>query len=718
MFFKKGSAYWIGRDGAGTGRLFLIGSRRTIGNSMALLLVCLLLLLPPLQAAHRPLVPRPQQIQYGDGRLPLKGISISLSPDSAAEDRFAAGELASALAEFTGENVPLVTGKSNARNIVFERTGAVDPLPGPDDAPGPDSREAYSLHVSSGGTDVRARSSAGLFYAVETIRQLLEEGGGEQFLPEVEIHDWPALAYRGFMMDTSHGPLPTEDEIKRQISFLARWKANQYYFYSEANIELRGYPLINLGARYTESQIRRIIEYARERHVDVVPCVELYGHLHDLFRVERYADLSAFPHGGEINPANPRLQALLHDWVEQLAALFPSPWFHVGMDEPWELEKAGSQAAGGVEPGKLYIDQLKKITALVRQFGKRPMFWADVNSGARIFARYPELFSQLPKDVIAVPWHYHVQPDYSGFVAPFAREKVAEVFAPGIWCWDEITPDFFRTFENIDGFLADARKYGTMGMINTGWTDASQVLYRTALPGMAYGAAAAWQQEPMNRAQFFDEYAAAFYSPRVAAEVGPALESLAKAQQLAETILGPETIFRLWDDPLTQARLERLTAHREALRNVRLLAEDAEEHLVRALALHEDAYSIPSLLISARMLDYAAMKYIYSLEMASYFKTLGEHPSRADVQFYIGWESSSRNHSRIMDLMDEITDLRGNYRSAWLAEYTDHRLGSVMGRWNAEYEYWRRLQTRMWDLQHGFKDGDTMPPLEELRPRM
>src|SRR5882762_3522856 len=119
------------------------------------------------------------------------------------------------------------------------------------------------------------------------------------------------------------------------------------------------------------------------------------------------------------------------------------------------------------------------------------MFWADVNSGARIFARYPELFAQLPKDVIAVPWHYHVQTDYSGFVVPFAREKVPEVFAPGIWCWDEITPDFIRTFENIDGFLADARKYGTMGMINTGWTDASQVLYRSALP--------AWHTEPPQR---------------------------------------------------------------------------------------------------------------------------------------------------------------------------------------------------------------------------
>jgi len=692
---------------------------RTLGNSGVQLLPCLLALSAvPSLAAHKPLVPRPRQIKYGNGRLALKGITISFGSSAAPEDRFAADELASALAEITAESVPVVSSGTAAHGIVSHRSGAVDALPGPDDRTGTDSRESYTLIISNNGAEIRARSSAGVYYAVQTIRQLVEEGAGGSFLPEVVIHDWPALAYRGFMMDTSHGPLPTEDEIKRQINFLARWKANQYYLYSEANIELRGYSLINPGARYTKSQIQRIIDYARERHVDIVPCLELYGHLHDVFRTERYADLAALPHGGEINPRNRQVQSMLQDWVEQLTALFPSPWFHVGMDEPWELEKADSKAAGGVEPETLYIEQLKNITALVREFGKRPMFWADVNSGARIFSRYPELFSQLPKDIIAVPWHYHVLPDYSDFVAPFAKVKVPEVFAPGIWCWDEITPDFIRTFENIDTFLADARKYGTLGMMNTGWADASQVLYRTALPGMAYGAAAAWQTEPMNRARFFTDYAASFYSPPVAAEVAPALEGLAKAQQLIEEILGAETIFRLWDDPLTPERLAHLATQREALRNTRLLAEDAEEHLSRALGLKEDVYSIPSLVVGARMLDYAGMKYIYALEMASYFNTLGSHPSHADVEFYLGRESSARNHGRIMDLMDGVLDLREAYRSAWLSEYTDHRLGSVMARWNAEHEYWRRLQTHLWDVLHGFKDGDTLPTLEELRPHM
>jgi hypothetical protein len=70
-----------------------------------------------------------------------------------------------------------------------------------------------------------------------------------------------------------------------------------------------------------------------------------------------------------------------------------------------------------------------------------------------------------------------------------------------------------------------------------------------------------------------------------------------------------------------------------------------------------------------------------------------------------------------MDLMDEIADLRPVHRSLWLSEYADHRLNSVLGRWDAEYEYWRRLQTRLWKVLRDYKEGDTLPRLEELRPR-
>jgi N-acetyl-beta-hexosaminidase len=117
-------------------------------------------------------------------------------------------------------------------------------LPRDGDKPGPDSRESYRIRITPAGGEVRSPSSAGLFYAVQTLIQLVEGQGPGAALPEVDIEDWPSLAYRGVMVDFSHGPLLTEEEIKRQIDFLARWKGNQYYFYSELSIELQGYPLV------------------------------------------------------------------------------------------------------------------------------------------------------------------------------------------------------------------------------------------------------------------------------------------------------------------------------------------------------------------------------------------------------------------------------------------------------------------------------------------
>ncbi len=166
---------------------------------------------------------------------------------------------------------------------------------------------------------------------------MVEGMGGLAVLPGAEIRDWPALAYRGFMMDLGHGQLLRVPEIERQIDHLARFKANQYYFYSEATIELDGYSLVNPNGRYTREEIRHIIDYGRQRHVDVVPCLELYGHLHDLFRVEQFSDLSLPRYGGEFDPRNPRVLQVLDDWVEQTAKLFPSPWYHAGFDEPWAL---------------------------------------------------------------------------------------------------------------------------------------------------------------------------------------------------------------------------------------------------------------------------------------------------------------------------------------------------------------------------------------------
>src|SRR6266545_335600 len=132
-----------------------------------------------LAAGHQTLLPQPQRVEYGQGRLALPGLSVAVAGTPAPEDSFAARTLSDGLAR-RGAGAPSGSG---ARTISLIRGGAVDPLPLDNEKPGPDSRESYHLRITPEGGEVRARSSAGLFYAVQTLLQLVEGRGKDAALP-------------------------------------------------------------------------------------------------------------------------------------------------------------------------------------------------------------------------------------------------------------------------------------------------------------------------------------------------------------------------------------------------------------------------------------------------------------------------------------------------------------------------------------------------------
>jgi hexosaminidase len=673
-------------------------------------LVIVLCLAGPISAiaAHNPLLPRPQQINYGAGHLAVRGLAIEFASPPGPEDRFAADQLAMWLGSRAGAEIPIRKNKDSGPAIVLVRTGAMDPLPVPGDRPGPDSREAYELKVTPDGVTVRARSSAGIFYGAETLRQLIEGEGEQAVLPEVDIHDWPGLAYRGTMVDMSHGPLPTVQEVERQLDFLARWKANQYYFYSEDSIELKGYPLLNPQGRFTQGQVRGIIEYARQRHIDVVPCLELYGHQHDLFRVERYSGLSDLPHGTEFDPRNPQVMKLLAEWINQLADLFPSPLVHIGFDETFQIQIAVKEGGTGATPTKLFVDQLNNVARLFEKRGKHVMAWAD------IMVKYPEILPQLPPGIIAVPWHYRAQPDpeYKQWLAPLVAGGVPHIVATGVTSWNQIAPDYDTTFDNIDTFLAAGRKSRALGLMDTVWTDDGQMLMRMSWPGIAYGAAAPWQSAAMDRETFFSDYAGLMYTAAIASDVAAALDDLRKAESTLQKVLGGSTMIALWRDPFDHRILKKCTKGESELRQARLLAEDAQERLAQAISLGGDRTTLESLLIGSRLLEYAGQKFQTAPELEDLWQKLGPTRPRDEV-WWNEWESMTtyQDHSRLVDLMDAITELRAEYRLGWLEEYTPYRLASAVGRWNAEYEYWRRMQSRLLTFSDSSREGDKLPPL-------
>ena len=657
-------------------------------------------------SAHRRLMPAPQEVRYGTGSLPLRGLAISIQGASSPEDRFAADELAAWLSEASGRPMEVVADVPRAGGLLFRRTGAADPLPVPDEAAGPGSREAYEIRIAPAGATITARSSAGLYWAAQTLRQMVEGRGAEAALPEAEIRDWPSLPYRGTMMDLSHAQLPTVAEIKRQIDFLARWKANHYVFYSEASIELEGFPTLMSEARYTQDEVREVVAYARRRHIDVVPNLELYGHLHDLFRLERYADLAVLPHGGEFNRENPRIKPLLEDWIGQLARLFPGPFFHIGFDETWLLGREAARLK--TEPGDLYLGHLADVAAIVARHGKRPLAYADM------IQKYPALAARLPQNLTAVAWHYFALtgPEYDTLLTPLSSNGVALIVQSAVINWHWLVTDYDRSFRNIDALLPAARRHGAVGFYQSAWTDDTQTLTRPGRPAWAYAAAAAWQTKPVERARFFADYAAVLGPPAAADSVARAFEALALAEARLQEATRDETIRAFFDDPFTPARLERSALRSRELGETRLAADEALGHIVTALKAGGDSDMLGPLEACARMIDFAALKYIYAREIAGFWAQLGPRPDPREASNLIHNEVSFKYHTRTSDMLDALSTIRDRFREAWLMEFTPFRLNIALAKFDAELTSWWKLQRRLQELVDDLSEG--LPALETL----
>jgi hypothetical protein len=328
------------------------------------------------------------------------------------------------------------------------------------------------------------------------------------------------------------------------------------------------------------------------------------------------------------------------------------------------------------------------------------------------------LVRELPGGVIAAPWIYEARTNYDSFVQPLAEAGVPTVVTPGVWNWNEIFPDYHRSFININGLTAAGKKFKTLGMLNTGWTDSAQTIYRQSLPGLALGAVAGWQSEPVDSTSFFGDYAAQMYPAAVAAEVAPALEELSTVEEMFEKLLSNTTQHAFWGDPLEPSRLARLEKNQAELRRARLLAESAQERLDRARRLAPGDPTLNSLLLAARLFDYLGMKSLYAVEWAGYFRELKTNPDPKLVTLYIGIQMNAQDHGMLADLREAISGLKEPYRAAWLEEATPYRLPSALMRFDAEWLYWRDVQQGVVDhVLHAWSKGEPFPSIAVIRPK-
>jgi len=260
--------------------------------------------------------------------------------------------------------------------------------------------EAYEMEVTSDYIAINANTEQGLFYAIQTLRQMMpiEIESGKQitnpiYIASGKISDFPRFGYRGAMLDVSRHFFDV-DVVKKYIDYITSYKMNRLHLHLSDDqgwrIEIKSWPKLTKvggltqvgggkGGFFTQDDYKNIVSYAQSKFVTIVPEIDMPGHTN--------AALVAYP---ELNcnkkdpspkaytgmavgfstlcTRNPEVYTFLDDVIKELATMTPGEYIHIGGDESHVTEKDD------------YIYFLNKVQKIVSKYGKKVLGWDDISA--------------------------------------------------------------------------------------------------------------------------------------------------------------------------------------------------------------------------------------------------------------------------------------------------------------------------------------------------
>ena len=247
---------------------------------------------------------------------------------------------------------------------------------------------------------IAAESASGLFYGVQTMRQLVRLHGRR--LPQLVIRDAPALAERGVLLDVCRSKVPTLATLKEVVEKLSFFKVNQLQLHNEHAYHFPRHPAIGAeGARLTNEDILELDAHCRRHHIELVPNLQSFGHMMHILTLPAYRHLAESPLCWSLAPTVEEGYRLLDELYADFLPAFSSSQFNVNCDETWDLG-AGCSATHmeKVGPGRLYLGHILRVRELAARFGRRIQMWADV------VLKHPEIIAELPADITLIYWCY------------------------------------------------------------------------------------------------------------------------------------------------------------------------------------------------------------------------------------------------------------------------------------------------------------------------
>jgi hexosaminidase len=358
--------------------------------------------------------------------------------------------------------------------------------------------QEYSLAIGPSSIEARAASPAGLFYAIQTLRQVIEQRGAE--LPALRCRDWPDFPNRGVMLDISRDKVPTMQTLYALVEQLAGWKINQLQLYTEHTFAYRGHlePWAE-ASPVTGEEILALDAFCRERFIELVPNQNTFGHMNRWLIHAPYHPLAECPDGCDtvwghfddpfsLCPADPGSLELVRSLLDELLPHFSSRQVNVGCDETVDLGQGRSrELVQKLGAGRVYLDFVQQIYQEVSRRGRCMQYWGD------IVMQHPELAGELPQDAIALEWGYEADHPFDAHGAAFAAAGVPFYVCPGTSSWNSLAGRTDNALGNLRSAAINGLKHGAVGYLNTDWGDNGhwQPLPVSYL-GFAAGAAFSW----------------------------------------------------------------------------------------------------------------------------------------------------------------------------------------------------------------------------------
>ena len=285
-----------------------------------------------------------------------------------------------------------------------------------------ESMESYQLSITGKGISVVAPSAAGLFYGFQSLLQLAEqEVDGTFSFPLIEIKDSPRFSYRGLHLDVSRH-FRTKEFLKKQLDAMARYKLNRFHWHltdgAGWRLEIKRYPELTEqaayrpypnwkawwkggrkyctkdapgadGGYYTQEDAREIVEYARQRHITVIPEIEMLGHSEEVLAVFPHLSCSGKPYvNSEVCIGNEDTFTFLQNVLLEVMEIFPSEYIHIGGDEanmdswrkcPLCQKRMKQEGLADVKELQSYL--IHRMEKFLNEHGRQLLGWDEILEG-------------------------------------------------------------------------------------------------------------------------------------------------------------------------------------------------------------------------------------------------------------------------------------------------------------------------------------------------